>query len=181
MAKEIGLGDMMYKNVDEVLRDIYRFGALRIEPLNNTAQIVNWCANKGVLQGGGELTQHEHHANAAMIISRVERVLNRFELAAVELQYTGGLKTNGIVDLTELIEEQNKGVNLLICDDLLMNLFCGKPKKIVIQDKYDLSKATVWRQQKQIRRSIALLLNSAICKLELEFKKVNIIKAEKIT
>ena len=171
----------MYQSVDQALAAAYKLWAVRIESLNNTAQIMDWCASKGVLQGGGELTQHEHHANAAMIISRVERVLNRFELAAVELQYTGGLKADGIVDLTAFIEQENRGVNLLICDDLLMNLFCGKPKKIVIQDKYDLSKATVWRQQKQIRRSIALLLNSAICKLELEFKKVNIIKAEKIT
>ena len=171
----------MYQSVDQALAAAYKLWAVRIEPLNNTAQIMDWCANKGVLQGGSDLTQHEHHANAAMIISRVERVLNRFELAAVEMQYTGGLKADGIVDLTAFIEQENRGVNLLICDDLLMNLFCGKPKKIVIQDKYDLSKATVWRQQKQIRRSIALLLNSAICKLELEFKKVNIIKAEKIT
>ncbi len=170
----------MYKNVDEVLRDIYRFGALRIEPLNNTAQVCQWIENKGVSGSKSSLTQAEWHANAAMIQSRIERVLNRFELAVVECEY-GAVDLHNIVDLTVFIEQENRGVNLLICDDLLMNLFCGKPKKIVIQDKYDLSKATVWRQQKQIRRSISLLLNSAICKLELEFKKVNITKAEKIT
>lgn len=165
----------MYQSVDQALAAAYKLWAVRIEPLNNTAQIMDWCANKGVLQGGSDLTQHEHHANAAMIISRVERVLNRFELAAVELQYTGGLKADGIVDLTALIEEQNKGVNLLICDDLLMNLFTGTPGRMQIQDKYDFSERTFHRQKNKIKKSIAELLNSAICKLEIEFEKSKII------
>ena len=165
----------MYQSVDQALAAAYKLWAVRIEPLNNTAQIMDWCANKGVLQGGSDLTQHEHHANAAMIISRVERVLNRFELAAVELQYTGGLKADGIVDLTALIEEQNKGVNLLICDDLLMNLFTGTPGRMQIQDKYDFSERTFHRQKNKIKKLIAELLNSAICKLEIEFEKSKII------
>lgn len=165
----------MYQSVDQALAAAYKLWAVRIEPLNNTAQIMDWCANKGVLQGGSDLTQHEHHANAAMIISRVERVLNRFELAAVEMQYTGGLKADGIVDLTALIEEQNKGVNLLICDDLLMNLFTGTPGRMQIQDKYDFSERTFHRQKNKIKKSIAELLNSAICKLEIEFEKSKII------
>ena len=137
---------------------------------------MDWCASKGVLQGGGELTQHEHHANAAMIISRVERVLNRFELAAVELQYTGGLKADGIVDLTAFIEQENRGVNLLICDDLLMNLFTGAPRLMRIQDKYNLHRNTVSNHKRKINSIINSLLNSAICKLELEFQQQKIIE-----
>ena len=166
----------MYQSVDQALRAAYKLWAVRIEPLNNTAQIMDWCANKGVLQGGSDLTQHEHHANAAMIISRVERVLNRFELAAVEMQYTGGLKADGIVDLTAFIEEQNKGVNLLICDDLLMNLFTGAPRLMRIQDKYNLHRNTVSNHKRKINRIINSLLNSAICKLELEFQQKKIIE-----
>lgn len=165
----------MYQSVDQALAAAYKLWAVRIEPLNNTAQIMDWCANKGVLQGGSDLTQHEHHANAAMIISRVERVLNRFELAAVELQYTGGLKADGIVDLTAFLEEQNKGVNLLICDDILMNLFTGTPNRMKIQDKYDVSERTFHRQKNKVKKLIAELLNSAICKLEIEFEKSKII------
>ena len=165
----------MYQSVDQALRAAYKLWAVRIEPLNNTAQIMDWCASKGVLQGGGELTQHEHHANAAMIISRVERVLNRFELAAVELQYTGGLKADGIVDLTAFIEQENRGVNLLICDDVLMNLFTGTPNRMKIQDKYDVSECTFHRQKNKVKKLIAELLNSAICKLEIEFEKSKII------
>ena len=110
-----------------------------------------------------------------MIISRVERVLNRFELAAVEMQYTGGLKADGIVDLTAFLEEQNKGVNLLICDDILMNLFTGTPNRMKIQDKYDVSERTFHRQKNKVKKLIAELLNSAICKLEIEFEKSKII------
>ena len=164
----------MYKNVDDVLRDIYRFGALRIEPLNNTAQVCKWIENKGVSGSKSSLTQAEWHANAAMIQSRM-RVLNSFELAAVECEY-GMVDLQNIVDLTLFIEQENKGVNLLICDDLLMNLFTGTPKLTEIKDKYDLSKGSLWRQQSKVKNLIASLLNNAVCKLELEFKQVGILE-----
>lgn len=165
---------MMYQSVGQALAAAYKLWAVRIEPLNNTAQIMDWCANKGVLQGGSDLTQHEHHANAAMIISRVERVLNRFELAAVELQYTSGVKADGIIDLTAFIERENKGVNLLICDALLMHIF-GNLKQEVIQDKYDFNRQYIWRQKKKVNAIVNALLNSAWAKLEIEFEQRGII------
>lgn len=69
----------MYKNVEQVLRDVYKIQGVRMEPLNNTASVCAWCESKGVMGGGGDLTQAETHANAAMIISRIERILNRYE------------------------------------------------------------------------------------------------------
>ena len=156
----------MYKNVDEVLRDIYRFGALRIEPLNNTAQVCQWIENKGVSGSKSSLTQAEWHANAAMIQSRIERVLNRFELAVVECEY-GAVDLHNIVDLTVFIEQENKGVNLLICDDLLSHIFCGMRQE-AIQDKYDLSRKTIYNQKKKVKDIVSALLNSAICKLGCE-------------
>lgn len=163
----------MYKNVEQVLRDVYKIQSVRMEPLNNTASVCAWCESKGVMGGGGELTQAETHANAAMIISRIERVLNRYELAAVECKYSSDL--SGVIDLTAYIEEQNNGVNLLLCDAILSNLFTEQPKKTDIMDKYDVSKATVWRQQKKISQTIARLEESAQIKLYDEFKRCGII------
>nr|DAM32714.1 MAG TPA: transcription regulator [Caudoviricetes sp.]DAQ42887.1 MAG TPA: LacI family transcription regulator [Caudoviricetes sp.] len=163
----------MYKNVEQVLRDVYKIQGVRMEPLNNTASVCAWCESKGVMGGGGELTQAETHANAAMIISRIERVLNRYELAAVECKYSSDL--SGIIDLTAYIEEQNNGVNLLLCDAILSNLFIGYPKQTNIMDRYDVSKATVWRQQKKISQIIARLEETAQIKLYDEFKRCGII------
>lgn len=163
----------MYKNVEQVLRDVYKIQGVRMEPLNNTASVCAWCESKGVMGGGGELTQAETHANAAMIISRIERVLNRYELAAVECKYSADL--SGIIDLTAYIEEQNNGVNLLLCDAILSNLFTEQPKKTDIMDKYDVSKATVWRQQKKVSQIIARLEETAQIKLYDEFKRCGII------
>lgn len=163
----------MYKNVEQVLRDVYKIQGVRMEPLNNTASVCAWCESKGVMGGGGDLTQAETHANAAMIISRIERVLNRYELAAVECKHSQDL--SGIIDLTAYIEEQNNGVNLLLCDAILSNLFTEQPKKTDIMDKYDVSKATVWRQQKKISQTIARLEESAQIKLYDEFKRCGII------
>lgn len=163
----------MYKNVEQVLRDVYKIQGVRMEPLNNTASVCAWCESKGVMGGGGELTQAETHANAAMIISRIERVLNRYELAAVECKYSEDL--SGIIDLTAYIEEQNNGVNLLLCDAILSNLFIGCPKQTNIMDRYDVSKATVWRQQKKVSQIIARLEETAQIKLYDEFKRCGII------
>lgn len=163
----------MYKNVEQVLRDVYKIQGVRMEPLNNTASVCAWCESKGVMGGGGELTQAETHANAAMIISRIERVLNRYELAAVECKYSADL--SGIIDLTAYIEELNNGVNLLLCDAILSNLFIGCPKQTNIMDRYDVSKATVWRQQKKISQIIARLEETAQIKLYDEFKRCGII------
>ncbi len=144
-----------------------------MEPLNNTASVCAWCESKGVTGGGGELTQSETHANAAMIISRIERVLNRYELAVVECKYSEDL--SGIVDITAYIEQQNEGVNLLICDALVSNILREVPKQVDIMDKYDISKMTLWRHSRKVSQQIAKLEESIQIKLYDEFKRCGII------
>ena len=163
----------MYRTVEEVLGDVYKIRGVRMEPLNNTAQICRWVEDKGVSRGGGDLTQAETHANAAMIISKIERVLNRYELAAVECKYSDDL--SGIIDLTAYIEEQNNGVNLLLCDAILSNLFTEQPKKTAIMDKYDINKMTLWRQFQKVRVILAGIEASAYLKLYDEFEQCGII------
>ena len=163
----------MYKTVEEVLGDVYKIRGVRMEPLNNTATVCEWCKNKGVKYGGGDLTQAETHANSAMIISKIERVLNRYELAAVECKYSDDL--SGIIDLTAYIEEQNNGVNLLLCDAILSNLFTEQPKKTAIMDKYDVSNGHVYRQFEKVGKILAAIETSAYLKLYDEFKQCGII------
>lgn len=163
----------MYHTVEQVLADVYKIRGVRMEPLNNTASVMHWCESKGVMGGGGDLTQAETHANAAMIISRIERVLNRYELAVVECKYSEDL--SGIVDITAYIEEQNEGVNLLICDALVSNILREIPKQVDIMDKYDINKMTLWRHSKKVSKQIAKLEESIQIKLYDEFKHCGII------
>ena len=163
----------MYHTVEQVLADVYKIRGVRMEPLNNTASVCAWCESKGVTGGGGDLTQAETHANAAMIISRIERVLNRYELAVVECKYSEDL--SGIVDITAYIEKQNDGVNLLICDALVSNILRGVPKQVDIMDKYDISKMTLWRHSKKVSQQIAKLEEAIQIKLYDEFKRCGII------
>nr|DAO68951.1 MAG TPA: hypothetical protein [Caudoviricetes sp.] len=164
----------MYRNIDECLRDVYRFGALRIEPMGNTAQICYWVENKGVSRGGGHgMTQHDWHANAAMIQARVERLLNHLELCAVEAQY--GSNFSHIVDLSSYILDHQQGIPLLLCDALLSHIFSGSPKQAQIQDRFDIARVTLWRKKKQVGGIVAGLLDSAICKLEPEFRQAGIL------
>lgn len=163
----------MYHTVEQVLADVYKIRGVRMEPLNNTASVCAWCESKGVTGGGGDLTQAETHANAAMIISRIERVLNRYELAVVECKYSEDL--SGIVDITAYIEAQNNGVNLLICDVLVSNILRGFPKKTVIIDKYDVSNGHVYRQFEKVGKILAAIETTAYLKLYDEFKQCGII------
>lgn len=147
-----------------------------MEPMNNTASVCAWCESKGVTGGGGDLTQAETHANAALIISRIERVLNRYELAVVECKYSEDL--SGIVDITAYIEEQNNGVNLLICDALVSNILRKFPKKTAIMDRYDLSNGYVYRQVEKVSRVIAELETSISLKLQDDFEEAGIVKKQ---
>lgn len=166
----------MYHTVEQVLADVYKIRGVRMEPLNNTASVCAWCESKGVTGGGGDLTQAETHANAAMIISRIERVLNRYELAVVECKYSEDL--SGIVDITAYIEEQNEGVNLLICDALVSNILRHAPRKSAIMDKYDVSNGYIYRQADKVKKILAGLEEAIYIKLQDEFEEVGIIKAE---
>ena len=163
----------MYHTVEQVLEDVYKIRGVRMEPMNNTASVCAWCESKGVTGGGGDLTQAETHANAAMIISRIERVLNRYELALVECKHSADW--SGIVDITAYIEAQNNGVNLLICDALVSNILREVPKQVDIMDKYDISKMTLWRHSKKVSKQIAKLEESIQIKLYDEFKHCSII------
>lgn len=163
----------MYRNVEEVLKDVYRIKGTRIESINPTALVCEWCESKGVMGGGGDLTQAEKHAHAEMIIIKIERVLTRYELAVVECKYSEDL--SGIVDITAYIEQQNEGVNLLICDALVSNILKEVPKQVEIQDRFDIARVTLWRKKKQVGGIVAGLLDSAICKLEPEFRQAGII------
>lgn len=166
----------MYYTVKQVLEDVYKIRGVRMEPMNNTASVCAWCESKGVTGGGGDLTQAETHANAAMIISRIERVLNRYELAVVECKYSEDL--SGIVDITAYIEEQNNGVNLLICDALVSNILRKFPKKTAIMDKYDLSNGYIYRQVEKVSRVIAELETSISLKLQDDFEEAGIVKKQ---
>ena len=163
----------MYHTVNEVLEDVYSIRGVRMEPIGGTAVVCDWCENKGVIGGGGDLTQAEKHANASMIISCIERVLNRYELALVECKHSADW--SAVVDITAYIEQQNDGVNLLICDALVLNILREVPKQVEIMDKYDISKMTLWRHSKKVSKQIAKLEESIQIKLYDEFKHCGII------
>lgn len=170
----------MYRNLDECLKDVYRFGALRIEPMGNTAQICHWVENKGVSRGGGHgMTQHDWHANAAMIQARIERLLDRFELATVEMEY-GAVDLHNIVDLSLYVLQQHQKINMLLCDSLIAHHFTGRPRRVDIMDRYDLSNGKFYRQYGKVAGCLNGLLNKARLKADCHLRECGVI-SEKIS
>lgn len=168
----------MYLNLEECLRDVFRFGSLRIEPMGNTAAVMQHCENKGVHFGSSSnLTQAEWHANAAMIQAQISKCLNsRLLVAVVEC---GHGKYVNLPYLASLLVARG------ICDDvvlaglLLQHIYShGKnPRRIWIMDKYDLHDMTFARQRDKIKNHLANWEQQARFKLQMEFKEKGIIQA----
>lgn len=167
----------MYRNIDECLRNVYRFGSLRIEPMGNTAQVCEWVEAKGVTGGRGRLTQAEWHANAAMIQARVERLLDRFELAVVEMEY-GAVDLHNIVDLSLYVLQRHPKIDTLLCDNLIEYHFTARPRPTWIIDKYDLSKGAFYRRYSKVAGCLNGLLNKARLKADRHLREVGVIGAE---
>lgn len=164
----------MYRNIDECLHDVYRFGAMRIEPMGNTAQICEWIKAKGVTGGTGSLTQAEWHANAAMIQARVERLLDRFELAVVEMEY-GAVDLHNVVDLSLYVTQRCTKLNTLLCDSLIEYHFTARPRPTWIMDKYDLSKGAFYRRYDKVADCLNGLLNKARLKADSHLRECGVI------
>ena len=167
----------MYRNIDECLRDVYRFGALRIEPMGNTAQVCEWVEAKGVTGGRGRLTQAEWHANAAMIQARLERLFDRFELAVVEMEH-GAVDLHNIVDLYLYVLQRHPKIDTLLCDNLIEYHFTARPRPTWIIDKYDLSKGAFYRRYDKVAGCLNGLLIQARLKADVHLRECGVIDTQ---
>ena len=167
----------MYRSVEEALKESYKRVVIGIQPKSGTAAVCDNMERGGAAICGavGLLSPEDRLTDAAWVIDGVESVLNDYELAVVELCYTSCIKADGIVDLVAFIEQQNKGVNIFICEALIFHIF-GNLKQESIQDKYDLGRKYIYRQKKKVNAIVNALLNSAWAKLEIEFEQRGIIE-----
>lgn len=81
----------MFNSVHEALLWAYRVSASLIMPQSNAASIFNNGQSSGARGSGQGLTQHDHHAMAAILIRRTEEILKDLPLllAAVRCEYAG--------------------------------------------------------------------------------------------
>nr|DAX37361.1 MAG TPA: hypothetical protein [Caudoviricetes sp.] len=163
----------MYRNLDECLYDIYRFGALRIEPMGNTAQICLWLESKGAGISKSGLTQAEWHANAAMIRSQVSGCLDSpLLVAVVECQYG---KLDGLLIIAGVLVAEKICDDVYLAADMLRHIYSEMPKRVAIMDKYGLHDMTFQRKRDRIRKHLAAWEQEARFKLQTCFKERKII------
>ncbi|MBP6861361.1 MAG: hypothetical protein KBC57_03280 [Neisseriaceae bacterium] len=81
----------MFNSVHEALLWAYRVSASLIMSQGNAASIFNNGQSSGARGSGQGLTQHDHHAMAAILIRRTEEILSDSPLllAAVRCEYAG--------------------------------------------------------------------------------------------
>lgn len=155
----------MYESIDDMLCEVFYIKNTLIMGKSNSARIEEWIKSKGVIdRGTSGLTQHDLHANSAMILSRVENILNDIEWTYIQAEY--GYDLSGIIDLTNYIVARTNGLSRLEIDTLLEYLFVGQIKQSAMQDKFNWSKGTLYRKIRRIKLVINRLHNDCIIKLE---------------
>lgn len=155
----------MYRNVEHALREVYKIANVRIEPKNNTGQICEWLESKGSNGGnsGTGLSQHDWHANSAMIQLRIERTLSEIELKVIEAEY--GANLSNIVDVTKYITDMHPEIDMRLCDAILEHLW-GNVKPTAIMDRFDLHERKFYRRRNKIKDIVTGISTQAKLKLE---------------
>lgn len=163
----------MYRNIDECLNQVYKLSAVEIQPMGNTAQVINHL--QGVSGGGSGLTQAEHHANAAMIETQVSGCLNnRLLVAVVECEYG---KYDNLAYLASVLVANNICQDIFFATDILRHIYTdGKnPRRIWLMDKYDIPDRTFARKRQKVKNHLANWEQEARFKLQTAFKQKGII------
>lgn len=165
----------MYRNLDECLKQVYKLSAVNIEPMGNTAQVLNRL--QGVDGGGSGLTQAEWHANAAMIESQVSGCLNsKLLVAVVECQYG---KYDNLHYLASMLVINHACDDVVFAAAMLQHVYSlGKnPREVNILHQFDLARSTFWRKRDKIKNHLANWEQQARFKLQTSFKQKGIIQA----
>lgn len=162
---------MYWESVDEILCQAFFIKNTLIMGKSNSARIEEWIKSKGVIDRCcSGLSQHDWHANSAMILWRAQEVLNDVEWSLIKAQY--GYDLSGIVDLTNYILSKTDDLTILECDTLLEHLFLHKIKQPDIQDRFDWSKGKLHRKLIKVKRVINQIYNDCIVKLEEDISSI---------
>lgn len=165
----------MYRNLDKCLSQVYKLSAVNIEPMGNTAQVLNRL--QGVDGGGSGLTQSEWHANAAMIESQIAACLgSKLLVVVIECQYG---KCDNLHYLANILVAHNICDDVIFATAMLQHVYSlGKnPRRVAIMDKYDLHDMTFARKRDKIKNHLANWEQQARFQLQTEFKKKGIVLA----
>lgn len=157
----------MYESIDHMLCEAFYIKNKLIIGKSNSARIEEWIKSKGVLDRmESGLSTHDLHANSAMILNRVEAILNDIEWTLIQAEY--GYDLSGIIDLTNYILQKDGYIKPLECDALLEYLFIRNKTYRQIQDKFDWGTQKLNRKLNHIRTIINKLHYECIEKLELK-------------
>ena len=161
----------MYRSIDDMLCESFFIKNTLIMGKSNSARIEEWIKSRGVVdRSKSGLSQHDIHANSALLLNRVEHILNDIEWTLVNAEY--GYDMSGIIDLTNYVLDRDSYIKPLECDALLEYLFTRNKTYIQLQDKFDWHKGTVRRKIKHVNRIINKLHYDCIAKLEVSMQDI---------
>lgn len=156
---------MYWESVDEILCQAFFIKNTLIMGKSNSARIEEWIKSKGVVDHcRSGLSQHDWHANSAMVLCRVENILNDIEWTLIKAEY--GYDLSGIIDLTSYVLDRDSYIQPLECDALLEYLFLKNRTYTQMQDKFNFSAPKLNRKLRHIKTIINKLHCDCISKLD---------------
>lgn len=149
----------MFKTPEHALTVAYAFESLRIEPKNATARVVDSLrARRGTHTDAGkipsDLSQHEWHAQAAIIRQRVEFALKGkpMLLCAVLAEYSHGIEgAQAIIDLSERLAPELEGRERLVVDALVLREFRGGDSMRELAGQFGVSRSYLEKRMQRHR------------------------------
>ena len=155
----------MYTSIDQMLCETFFIKNTLIMGKSNSARIEEWIKSRGVVdRSKSGLSQHDIHANSALLLNRVEHILNDIEWTLVNAEY--GYDMSGIIDLTNYVLDRDSYIKPLECDALLEYLFTRNKTYIQLQDKFDWGAQRLNRKLSHVKTIINKLHCDCIDKLE---------------
>ncbi len=180
----------MFKSVHHALTFAYKTIEAPIMPINNTASVIKFMETKGVVGRGGqeELSQHDKHAQAAMIIGRVEAELAHYPLllATVRCQYGRGGEKQWHKGVAVLDAHYRQAYSESKCDGygyIIRSIFMARPnKQDLVQGRmleaFGWSLSTWQRRKAKARKDMGKYMTDSICILETIFEDNGLIQKE---
>lgn len=169
---------MYWESVDEILCQAFFIKNTLIMGKSNSARIEEWIKSKGVVDRCcSGLSQHDWHANSAMVLCRVENILNDIEWTLIKAEY--GYDLSGIIDLTSYVLDRDSYIQPLECDALLEYLFIQNKTYRQLQDKFDWGSQKLNRKLSHVKSIINKLHYECIEKLEIKMGDNILVKSSK--
>lgn len=159
-----------FRSPEHALSVAYAFAALRIEPRNATAAVIDSLVQRRARTPSpmDGMSQHDWHAQAVFVRNLAERVLSPHPLLWHVVLAEFSHDVPGALALQAVSDELGQGLDgreRVLADALIVHVLMGRPRLSLIADTFGVPRNTVTRHAKRWREDLGRLRMQALARL----------------